>query len=265
MQESFAALRSEALAEASFGELESSAQRLHGATKALATEGRKLLAAATMGNMLVLRKALQAVDRRFADLTAAAKSVSSVDIDTLASSIGGQKFLSEILAAASHIGLTDLRISRNAILSYPQRVAFESSTSYRLGSHTMTAMRPSIIANVLKEERDKISSVVPGYLETVRTAYLLLSKGQFGISVALSDVYDLLTILPGSRKHYSEGDFIRDIGLLDERGPSTAKDGSRVSFPASTSARMNRGYAAVNSRGEEVPYASIRFDLSKSP
>ena len=250
--------------EDAFAGLELGVLRMQNAIKALAAELRKFEDAAKKGNISAIRKAKEAVRSRFSELSEATKRMDEADIESIARGIGDQNHLEEVVKAATALGLKDLRIVKNAILSYPHRVLFESATTYRLGYRVASDLRPSVIAKALKEERDKASSIAPSFLESLRAAYLLVGKGQSGISVALSDIYNALTMLPTTKKTYSEADFIRDIGILDEVGPKVSKDGFRVSFPASTSARMNRGYAAVNSKGHEVPYASLRFDADRA-
>jgi hypothetical protein len=260
VQDNFLGPSSESNPEKQFDDLEAIAARFFQASKSLMSDARKLEAAAKIGDLSAIGKLLQLVDRHFADLTIVRTTLADTNVATLSNAIGGKKFIEDVLEAAAKIGLTGLRVSHNSIFSYPHRVDFESGSSFRLGRRKLTSMRPSSIANVLKAERDKTTLGAPGLLQSLYDAYLLLTKGQVGISVTLSSVYDLLTLLPATKKEYTENDFIVDIGLIDEHGPLTVNDGAKVSFPASTSAGLNRGYSAVNIRGEQVTYASIRFD-----
>lgn len=260
MQERFESLALSEPLESVFARLELITERTNNAVKALAAELRKFVTAVQKGNIANLRKAREGLRVRIVELTEAVKAVEDTDVEAIAREIGSQNYLNEILGEASRLGLQDLRIVRNAILSYPHRVLFESATTYRLGYRTASDLRPSVIAKALKDEREKASAIAPSFLESLRSAYLLLSKGQSGISVTLSEIYGALTMLQPVKKTYSEAEFIRDIAILDQLGPKITKDGYLVSFPASTSARSNRGYTAVNAKGFEVPYASIRFD-----
>ncbi len=263
MQQALGVLESAGHTEEAFLALEAVAARLQAAVRSFTGEVRKFVAAAQTGNVAGLTKTKQALSARYAELQDAESSLQSYDIGAIARAIGTPAYVQEILDATTKIGLKDVRASRNAILSYPHRVVFDSATGYHLGYRSVGELRPSTIARTLKSEREKITQISSGYLESLRAAYLLVSKGESGISVALPDLYSALTMLPGAKRAYPEADFIRDLGVLDERGPKVTRDGFQISFPASTSARSNRAYTVVNVRGQEVPYASIRFDPVK--
>jgi len=260
MQESFATLSSKIRFEELFCDLEASAKRLQVIAKALTAAARKLAAASETGETKALLRSYQSVTRGVAEVKETGEALALIEIDKLVSDFSAPHFLSEILEAASRLGLSGLRVSRSSLLSYPHRVEFTTSAGYRLGRRTITAMRPTVIARTLQDERNKTVAAPATLLETLHKAYVLLTNGNFGISVLLSEVYDLLTLLPEAKKAYSEDEFIRDVGMLDEHGPRSTRDGARISFPAATSARLNRGYTSVNSKGDEVLYASIRFD-----
>jgi hypothetical protein len=264
VQEPFDALRSKVSTEAALSQLESHARKVQAVSKVLARDAVKLLGEAHEGTMLSVAKSMQNVELRLAELNDAVTAAKKTDMEAVSRSIGGKEYLNEVIAAAHELGLNDVRISRNAVLSYPHRVSFDSPNGYKLGRKTMTAMRPTAVANALKAERAKVVPLPQTYLEAMERGYLIASKDAVGISVSLTDVYEILTILPGASKSYSEADFVRDIGILHEMGPHVTKAGRRVSFPSSTSARMSRGHSAVTSRGDEVVYASIRFDRSES-
>jgi hypothetical protein len=181
-------------------------------------------------------------------------------VDEVQHAIGKADYLEELLNAAKAIGLDNVSVARGSILSYPNQISFGEAGSIRLGRRALSTARPSAVAAILKRERDRVSSVSSDFLRAVARAYFLITKPHLGVSVSISEIYALLTLLPGSGKEYTEADFARDIGILKESGDHLTDDGHRISFPASTSARLNQGHPIVTSDGRADTLASIRFD-----
>lgn len=264
MQETFDSLTEDgrASSEQAFDSIEKAAVRLQQSFRNATTQARKLAVAARMGDLRAMQKGITALTGSLRDIDAARGDLTSHDLRALERRISGSRFLSEVQQLAQRAGLDGIQIGDSALLSYPHRLIFDPTGFYRIGRRVVRAVRPSAIVERLRKERGRVPAITQAFLEALEHAYFLVNKDSVGISVPLEDVYETLTMLPGSRKEYAESDFIRDIGLIDERGPHVTKQGNKVSFPASTSARMNRGFSAVNSRGDEISYASIRFDRS---
>ena len=56
-----------------------------------------------------------------------------------------------------------------------------------------------------------------------------------GATVKLSDVYTVLTVLPGSARDYSRQELARDLYLLDQSGITKTRDGRTWSCPPAPS------------------------------
>ncbi len=82
----------------------------------------------------------------------------------------------------------------------------------------------------------------------------------FGAPVPLLDLYELLTLLPGSGREYSRQEFVRDVYLLDQSGETTTRTGERIEFHASTGTKLARGaMTIVTQDGREKRYYAISF------
>jgi hypothetical protein len=132
-------------------------------------------------------------------------------------------------------------------------------------------IRPSILVNRLKELQKRPPRFRPeAFLEALHEAYqkALKIKGSRekdakdnGEVVALADIYDLFTLLPGQSRDYSKQEFARDIYLLDRSTVVDSKNGSRLSLPASTGTKISsRTFNVINEYGEEKRYYGIAFN-----
>jgi len=127
-------------------------------------------------------------------------------------------------------------------------------------------IRPGVLVNKLKELQKKPPRFRPeAFLEALFSAYqkaiLVKNKGLSltGTAIALLEIYDLFTLMPGQSREYSRQEFARDIYLLDRSGVTVAR-GYRVSFPASTGTKIpGRTLNIINELGEEKRYYAIVF------
>jgi hypothetical protein len=75
----------------------------------------------------------------------------------------------------------------------------------------------------------------------------------------LVDVHRVLTLLPGSARDYTRQEFARDLYLLDQSGVVDAKDGRRMTLPASAMTRSGGVITTVTRNGQAKVYAGISF------
>ncbi len=128
-------------------------------------------------------------------------------------------------------------------------------------------LRPSIVIEHLRTLQERPPRFRPeAFLESLFSAYeaLALRHGPAALQSSpvehLTQVYELLTLLPGQAREYSRQEFARDIYLLDRSGITTTKDGFVVSFPASTGTRSKSGViTAISESGQERRYWGIAF------
>ncbi|MBI4289306.1 MAG: hypothetical protein HY671_12880 [Chloroflexi bacterium] len=130
------------------------------------------------------------------------------------------------------------------------------------------SLRPAVLVDHLKELQKRPPRFQPKtFLEALYEAYRVAVRSRekglmpaAGTVIPLLEIYGLLTLLPGQSKEYSQQEFARDIYLLDRSGEAVAKDGARVSFPASTGTKApSRALSVINEQGEEKRYYGIAF------
>jgi hypothetical protein len=79
----------------------------------------------------------------------------------------------------------------------------------------------------------------------------------------LADVYEALTLLPGTNGDYGKSDFARDLFILDRSGLTRTRAGASLSLPASTGTKGARGtFSFVAPDGELITYFGVRFGPS---
>jgi hypothetical protein len=101
------------------------------------------------------------------------------------------------------------------------------------------------------------------FLEALATAYDLViaaRRAQPGATVKLTDIYNVLTVMPGSARDYSRQELARDLYLLDQSGVTRTKDGRVLRLPASALTRGSSVLRTVTRSGQEKVYAGIAFE-----
>lgn len=247
--------------ETQFENIEAASTRIESCAKQLQLDAKKLTEAARTGSLSQMRKFAQNLTRLRITLAEAIAEVEIQNGDDLLLAIKRADYLAELEVASRAAGLGNVKATRTALLSFPYKVTLDSSgTHLKIGTRSISILRPTCVATFLSSERGRDDSSRPLFLACLREAYLSLTNGVTSISVPLVEVYERLTLLPKLRKEYSEADFFTDVCFLDSRGPTVTTDNLRLSLPASTSARMSRGFTCVTENGEERTYASLRFD-----
>jgi hypothetical protein len=179
-------------------------------------------------------------------------------------------FVKEILSTAEQKGVR-LFERDDRLYSYPVLVrVLTSERSVLIDKAREKRIRPSVLVNRLKELQKKPPRFRPeAFMEALHEAYrmTLQIKGSGekntsdkGEVIALADIYELFTLLPGQSRDYSRQEFARDIYLLDRSGVCDSKYGYRLSLPASTGTKISsRTFNVINEHGEEKRYYGIAF------
>jgi hypothetical protein len=172
-----------------------------------------------------------------------------------------QNYTAELLAAARASGL---RIEQrdNTLAAYPSIVrVLAAERAIRINKSKITALRPSRLIERLKAaQNQKPKATVQPFLESLFSAYRLISKDHAGATVPLAQIYRVLTMLPGASSDYTRDDFSRDLLTLDRSGIDQTRSGALVSLPASTGTKNSRDvFACAAPNGEVVTYYGIAF------
>lgn len=125
-------------------------------------------------------------------------------------------------------------------------------------------IRPSALVENVRARQQQPPRFKPArFIEALYTAYSAaraMSGRDEGAMIRLTDVYAMLTIMPGSSSDYSRAEFTRDVHLLDISGENTTRRGAVVTFDASTGTRGGQGVLSIVTRnGAEKRYYGVSF------
>ncbi|MHB1773698.1 MAG: hypothetical protein ACYCST_18540, partial [Acidimicrobiales bacterium] len=125
-------------------------------------------------------------------------------------------------------------------------------------------IRPSVVVATLSAAQQREPKFKhESFIESLALAYdfVIASKSMRpGAAAKLVDVYNVLTIMPGSAREYMRPEFARDIYLLDQSGHVTTKKGRKMSLPASALTRSGGVLRTVTRNGQAKDYAGISFE-----
>jgi hypothetical protein len=172
-----------------------------------------------------------------------------------------ESFAAEVIEAVSRDGL-QVQQRDEGIVVFPSILRIlPTDRAVRINRAKVQGIRPTRLARVLKAiQSRKPKATTEHFLEVLQRAYRLLAGADYGKTVALSSIYDTLTLLPGSSAAYDQTDFVRDLFLLDRSGIRKTRSGIAYSLPAATGTKKARGtYSFIAPDGETVTYYGIRF------
>ncbi|MBA3606420.1 MAG: hypothetical protein H0W46_10720 [Acidimicrobiia bacterium] len=238
------------------------------ATAAAHAEAKRVKAAAATGQLRALRQSLEAVVRAAEHGATAARDVrDGWNFDEHAYFVSGA-FTKEVLDTAAEHDLNAFE-SDERILSYPAIVALSAADStVVIDKRKERKVRPSVLVRTLKALQAKPPRFrADAFIEALATAYDYVAGWRgvhAGATVKLTDIYNALTVLPGSSRDYSRQELARDLYLLDQSGVTTTKSGRRLQLPASALTRGSGVLRTVTRSGQEKVYAGISFEGARS-
>jgi hypothetical protein len=232
--------------------------------KAVAAAIARARTAVKTGQAAEIEKGLAAIGQRIAEAdTAAVGLAEEWNFDTAAYLSDG-RFLDDLKAAAKEQGLAMFE-SDGRIYCFPLLLRIEpKETAVKIGRRVERRLRPSELARLLARAQKRPQRFrEQQFLELLyRTWRRLVGAAWHGSGrgpvVALSDIHDTLTLLPGA--DYPSTEFARDLLLLDRKPALRTRDGCRFEFPASTlgKGRMKR-IVVYDEDGGEHTYIGLRF------
>ena len=232
------------------------------ATKKQVAALAKLQKATQVGNVRDMEKSRQSASN-FAEIAAErAAQCGLFEFDIAAYLRDG--FLDELQNTAQKAGVR-LYERDGVIFCYPALVRLEPDlAAVRIDKRLEPNIRPETLVARLKREQNTDPKAKPErFIETLASAYEFLraKRGVSHIDLPLSEIYALLTLLPGSDKDYTLLDFTRDLYFLDISDVIETRSGLRLSLPASTVSREKSAKILpfVTRDGHKKAYASVRF------
>ena len=255
-----------------FADVERAADSLDSALRGASAATKRLKKAAQDGNIGAIRRE---TERLNVEVTTVRQAVSNAKNAWPFEAEQERGYLEhgysdEIRDMAARRGLDAFSID-GRIVAHPSVLSVSSGdSSIRINRQKSQAIRPKAVVERLKELQIKpprfntqqfLESLYSAYLELVdRETNSRLKLGQSGEVIVLKRLYNLMTGLPGAKREYTELEFARDLHTLATSTQSVTKNGSRASFPASTSTRRGKDVIRfIDQRGQEVFYYGITF------
>jgi len=225
----------------------------------------KLQKAIDTGNLRDIEKLRQAALNATQKTSMQADDCPALEFDTAAYLAADGEFLTELKGAADK---AEVRLSERdgIIFCYPVLVRREPNlAAVRIDKKLETHIRPETLAALLKKLQSKDPKARPAqFVETLFEGYELV-RAKRGldayIDLPLSQIYEVLTLLPGAKTEYTQIDFTRDVYFLNISDTQVTRKGFRMSLPASTVSREKSAKILpfVTRDGFEQDFASIRF------
>jgi len=241
---------------------ESRAAAVAKAAKRAERAARRLHKAARAGDHEKIRSAQQELREAAALLEASARTARDAwpfDDEQMSGylSSGYRSELVEVARAADvEIGELDDRLT-----AFPVVIQIQpSARAIRLDGRRSSSLRPTWIVEHIKSRKRSSGQRPQHFIEVLYRAYRS-SRDTGDAGALLSDIYDLITIHPETRRLYSRADFVRDVFLLDSSDVRETRSGARVAFPAATGTKGGRNVFVAFPQGEMPKhYFGIRFE-----
>jgi|SRR5579863_3289197 len=170
-------------------------------------------------------------------------------------------FLDELVEASVALGMRVFALD-GKLYCYPLLVRVKApERAVQIGKKTERGVRPSALLAKLRAMQTRPARFKPdNFLELLYRVWKRCVRADRKV-VPLQEIYDLLTLMPGSAKDYTREEFARDLYLLDRSGVNRSRDGHRVSLPASTGTRIAAAtFVCIAEDGSEKRYYGIGFE-----
>jgi hypothetical protein len=235
-------------------QVESTLDRANSLTKRL----KRLKTAAQTGD-------LREIDKSLADLKGLAEGVqqqsAALAFEFDDTGYFPEAFLAELLEAAKAKGL-NVFAQDGKLYCYPLLVRIKASErSVQIGKKTERTIRPSALAEKLRQLQSKPARFQSSaFLNLLYRAWKHCVAKNDSPVLTLAEIYDVLTLMPGSAKEYTRDDFARDLYMLDRSGVTAMDSGIEFQFSAATGTRnASNTFICIAEDGSEKRYYGIAF------
>jgi hypothetical protein len=204
-------------------------------------------------------KGLEGLDARASDAQSAARDLAGAWTFDTSGYMADGRFLADLQAAAAEQNLAMFERD-GRIYCFPLLLRIDANQSaVRVGRKMERRVRPSELARLLaKAQKSPQRFREEAFLDLIwRTYRRLVGRGEPGRVVALIDIHDTLTLLPGVE--YPREEFARDLLLMDRRPDLRTRGGDRFEFPRGTTTKGMKPLIVYDEKGTERVYYGIRF------
>jgi len=233
------------------------------AAEGLVSGLKRVRRAARVGHMGDIARGLGALDDWLADAQAAARDLSGAWRFDGSAYMADGRFLVDLQAAAAEQRL-EMFERDGRIYCFPLLLRIDANQSaVRVGRKIERRVRPSELVRLLaKAQKAPQRFREPAFLDLVWRAYRRLVGREWngtdpGRVVALNEIHDTLTLLPGA--DYPQEEFARDLLLLDRQPDLRTRSGERFEFPRGTTTKGVKPLIVYDEKGAERVYYGIRF------
>jgi hypothetical protein len=224
---------------------------------------KRVRRAGRTGHIGDIVRGLGALDDRLVDAQVAARDLSGAWRFDVSAYMADGRFLTDLRAAAAEQKLQMFERD-GRIYCFPLLLRIDANQSaVRIGRKVERRVRPSELVRLLaKAQKAPQRFREPLFLDLVWRAYRRLVGREWngidpGRVVALIEIHDTLTLLPGS--DYPQEEFARDLLLLDRHPELRTRSGERFEFPHGTTTRSIRPLIVYDEQGAERVYYGVRF------
>lgn len=229
----------------------------------LTRELRRAKAAAASGQVRELRRSLDAAIGHASELLTMARGTrAGFDVDE-AEYLGSGAYAKELLALAAERGVS-MYEEDERLLCYPSIVrVIPGDAAVEIDRRRERRLRPSMLLSLLAAVQQRQARFrADQFLESLASGYELV-VGQGGKKadavVRLTDIWSVLTLLPGQGKEYTRPEFARDLYQLDQSNARKTKDGRTLRWHASSGTRTAGVLTTVARTGQQQRYWGVSF------
>jgi hypothetical protein len=227
----------------------------------LTRELRKAKAAAATGQVRELRRALDAALAQAAEVADSVRQTrTGFDIDE-AEHLASGAYAKELLAMAGERGVAMFEEDER-LLCYPSIVrVIPGDSVVEIDKRRERRLRPSFLLGLLAAIQQRPARFrAEQFLESLARGYGLVvaQAGQKPDAIVrVTDIWSVLTLLPGQAKEYTRQEFARDLYLLDQSGIKQTKDGRTLRWHASSGTRNAGVLTTVARTGQQQRYWGV--------
>ena len=220
---------------------------------------KKLRAAAQSGDLREIGKSLGEIRQSAPGLSSQAEDLAFEFDET---GYFPDAFLHDLVSAAEARQMT-VFARDGKLYCYPLLVRVKpAERAVQIGKKSERGIRPSALVAKLQQLQSKPTRFKPAeFASLLHRAYLHCASAQKTAVLTLAEIYDVLTLMPGTAKDYTKDDFAGDLYLLDSSGVTRLGDGTAFHFAASTGTRnASATFVCIARDGSEKRYYGISFD-----